>query len=524
MWSLKILTGSMAGQVFHLTEGRHTIGRDESADLVVKSKGVSKEHARFVVLGQSLLVEDLGSRNGTFVNGRRVRNQVLKPGDKVGLFDVLLDVQISNLHTQPSNPGYNYVQGNAAVWSSPSFEQSVEVAQAPEKGLPLGEVPLQARLHEKFENLVMPFIYELARKTDFRSFIGGMVAIYIALVTTLAVLPMNQLSQKRVLNESQRRAMTLAELLADKYKRAVEANLTSSFSTQSVDREEGVELAVVVSADDGSILAPANKMGAYEKHVFVTKARRQESKFTEQFESSKIGASFPISVYKPETDSYRPIAYSVVVYNTDTLADDGGQVTSLVIKVLLIALCLGGLLFIILIRVIENPIERITAQLDSATREKRDTILNEYKAPSMDRLILNINSLLSRALHAGDSPAPGPFEDIGAELTSLVRMHLMPAIAISQEKRIVMLNQKFEDLIGMRLANLEGQSLDTLTDQALKLNLEELLQRCDGQPSLIQTNHLEIGGHEYQIEAVALTTSGTPKGYLVVLTLREGHL
>ncbi|MBI2571759.1 MAG: DUF898 family protein [Candidatus Schekmanbacteria bacterium] len=64
-----------------------TVGRDESCHVVIPQRSVSKQHARLTVTGNSVLVEDLGSANGTFVNGSRVTRQSLKDGDTVA-FDI----------------------------------------------------------------------------------------------------------------------------------------------------------------------------------------------------------------------------------------------------------------------------------------------------------------------------------------------------------------------------------------------------------------------------------------------------
>lgn len=62
-----------------------TIGRSPGCDLVVQSEYVSSEHARLYREGDALFVEDLGSRNGTFVNGVRIQRAMVSPGDRVSL-------------------------------------------------------------------------------------------------------------------------------------------------------------------------------------------------------------------------------------------------------------------------------------------------------------------------------------------------------------------------------------------------------------------------------------------------------
>ena len=62
---------------------RHVIGRDPGCDFKVSSDAISRRHARLEFREGRLVVTDLGSANGTFVNGRRVRERVLEVGDEV---------------------------------------------------------------------------------------------------------------------------------------------------------------------------------------------------------------------------------------------------------------------------------------------------------------------------------------------------------------------------------------------------------------------------------------------------------
>jgi len=57
---------------FPLEEGTHVIGRDRSCDIPIDSQGISRQHARLVISDGHAAVEDLGSKNGTYVRGARI--------------------------------------------------------------------------------------------------------------------------------------------------------------------------------------------------------------------------------------------------------------------------------------------------------------------------------------------------------------------------------------------------------------------------------------------------------------------
>ena len=67
-----------------LAEGENLIGRDPEATVRIDIGGVSRRHAKIVVEGGSAILEDLGSKNGTYLRGRRVQKPTrLAHGDEI---------------------------------------------------------------------------------------------------------------------------------------------------------------------------------------------------------------------------------------------------------------------------------------------------------------------------------------------------------------------------------------------------------------------------------------------------------
>ena len=83
---LTVLTGGAAGQQFKLASGSYTIGRAPNAKIRLEDDGISRTHARVITEADKAWVEDLQSRNGTFVNGDRIKDRTeLRDGDKLQL-------------------------------------------------------------------------------------------------------------------------------------------------------------------------------------------------------------------------------------------------------------------------------------------------------------------------------------------------------------------------------------------------------------------------------------------------------
>jgi diguanylate cyclase (GGDEF)-like protein len=83
---LIMLSGNAVGEVYTLTHER-LLGRGQQCDLRIQGEGISRRHARLTATGDSYLLEDLRSTNGTFINGERVSSTVLKDGDKIQIGD-----------------------------------------------------------------------------------------------------------------------------------------------------------------------------------------------------------------------------------------------------------------------------------------------------------------------------------------------------------------------------------------------------------------------------------------------------
>jgi DNA-binding winged helix-turn-helix (wHTH) protein len=79
-----------------LPEGANVIGRAHDAAIRIDSGGVSRHHARIVVNGELARVEDLGSKNGTFVAGEPITDsRVLRDGDEIRVGPVALTFKIA---------------------------------------------------------------------------------------------------------------------------------------------------------------------------------------------------------------------------------------------------------------------------------------------------------------------------------------------------------------------------------------------------------------------------------------------
>jgi predicted component of type VI protein secretion system len=121
-------SGPSVGKVYVLDKNELFVGRDLSNDIVINDPEISRRHARLYSQGNSYVLEDLGSTNGSFVNGQRLMGpNVLRPGDTVTFgermsmvfesSDYDQDATVVSPSARPSFGGQN--QGPAQVYTTP---------------------------------------------------------------------------------------------------------------------------------------------------------------------------------------------------------------------------------------------------------------------------------------------------------------------------------------------------------------------------------------------------------------------
>ncbi|MCA9555123.1 MAG: GGDEF domain-containing protein [Myxococcales bacterium] len=81
--ALICISGRSIGQMFLITQEETTVGRAPECDIFLDDEGVSRHHAKVIRQGETLIVMDLGSTNGTYVDGERVQVLTLEDGLKI---------------------------------------------------------------------------------------------------------------------------------------------------------------------------------------------------------------------------------------------------------------------------------------------------------------------------------------------------------------------------------------------------------------------------------------------------------
>lgn len=132
--SLKVLSGTHEGKLIQIKDEKFLIGRGDSCQLRPKSESISRKHCAIVQKDGRLLLVDLKSRNGTFINEKQVspdKAKILKNGDRLRCgqleFEVLLEVGIAN-SKQPEVQSVKDAAGRMTEQSSLDSRESVDIS------------------------------------------------------------------------------------------------------------------------------------------------------------------------------------------------------------------------------------------------------------------------------------------------------------------------------------------------------------------------------------------------------------
>src|SRR5437867_1375004 len=93
MARLVLLSEGLTGRSFERKVEKTTVGRVEDNAFQIPETSVSSHHAEILLRGNDVVIKDLNSTNGTFINGEKVAEAVLKPGQilRLGMIEMRLE-------------------------------------------------------------------------------------------------------------------------------------------------------------------------------------------------------------------------------------------------------------------------------------------------------------------------------------------------------------------------------------------------------------------------------------------------
>ena len=178
MAKLVVLTQSMAGRSVDLGE-RTTIGRVEDNTFQIAEPSVSSRHCEILLQGSEVLVKDLGSTNGTFINGEKITERVLKPGQTLRLGNVELKLDAPGA---PGAPASTPAPASGAAPATPPPPKK-EPARASSGGVSMDDLGGRTAV---FDN---KSVFTKKKKSKNMAFwIGAGVIIFVIIILILVLI------------------------------------------------------------------------------------------------------------------------------------------------------------------------------------------------------------------------------------------------------------------------------------------------------------------------------------------------
>jgi hypothetical protein len=132
--ALRFISGKYQGGEFPMVPNKEiVVGRSSDLDMVLVEEMVSRKHARIAYENDAVVIEDLGSTNGTFVNGEKIKRAQLKEGDRVLIGTSILKVIVmDNSSHEQARPNLEVVAAQRRTSSPRTMSGSIDEVPLPD--------------------------------------------------------------------------------------------------------------------------------------------------------------------------------------------------------------------------------------------------------------------------------------------------------------------------------------------------------------------------------------------------------
>jgi len=147
---LHLVKGNPQGKQVEVPPGMLTIGRAEDSDLIIASTRVSRHHCEIINEDNRVLIRDKKSGNGTLVNGEKIEEVVLTPGDEIQVGPLTFAIEIDGKRqrvaapvAKPAAPAKPVAQAKPLAHAAPAAKAGPSLKPAPKpaaKPIPKGPV------------------------------------------------------------------------------------------------------------------------------------------------------------------------------------------------------------------------------------------------------------------------------------------------------------------------------------------------------------------------------------------------
>jgi hypothetical protein len=515
MYKLVIVGGKLRGQEFTLKSGDNTLGRDSSCDIPFPVDGISKKHLTLTVTDDVVYLQDTGSANGTFLNGKLIKRVTVKSGDKIGLPNAILQL----VHVKEKKIVVKKKTSNVR-----EREESVDDIMAG------GKPPesLVGKIFWLFKYKFMPVLHGINQEYEWRVLLAFFTAAFAMITISLTIFPVLQDSKEVLVTEIANRGAHYAEEIGRMNAAALEQKNLERIDTTFLDTEEGV-VSYELFDLEGRIVRPISRLNEYTNDPFSVQTREwfavnKNSKVKKQLlENSQIGIGKIILAYNTRSGNPEPVGIIAIRFAPRTLAIEATKSSKLYFESLITSLLVAILFFGIVYYLTLRPIEEIRYQVEDALRGKRRNIESKLLFEELNPVRNAVNSGLQRIreLQRDESAIdPNDIESDDSYVTTLSEFMLGaqgPVIVLNSSKNLMKINTQAEDICGIRFSMAEGMNiLDITKERGFAATLIELCDNSANNSGSSQQGHYELQGKQYEIFVTSLMgKDGFAKGFYI---------
>ncbi len=502
MYKLVAVGGKLRGQEIVLNDGENTLGRSVESDHQIAIEGVSKKHMRVTVNGSTAFVEDLGSSNGTFVNGKLIKKMTVKDGDKIALPNVIFQI----VHVEEKKI---IVKKQVAKMTNDEVELDLDIRESPPDSL-------GGKMIWIFKQKLMPVIYNFNEQYEWSALLGILLFMFIGVNISLTIFPVLRDAKRLLILEVALRGKQYADEVARANSVALSRRDLDKLDTNFLDSADGVDSYELFDMD-GRIVRPIGKLNKNINDSFSVDAlnfykdpSNQERELIAPLGANKIGIGRLIRAYDVKVGRQENVGVIAIHFEPGTLQAQAASNSKAYLESLvtcgLVAIFFFGIVYFMTVR----PLEELRIQVENVLRGKKKELDSPYLFREIAPLRNTLNSMLQRLreLQNTDTGEMASAEEDGPYVRSLMEFlqgAQGPVMVLDSEKLIQGLNLEAEDLIGIRQSSGQGQSLlDAARDQGFAATVIDLCDQSANNGGVNQKETYEIGGKDTSLNVVAV--------------------
>lgn len=462
---MKIIVKDKSGNTkeIPLREQDYTIGRDENCDIPLRDPRVSRQHARIEVKGDSVRIIDLGSSNGTFIEGKRIQNQLLKAGDVIDIGGFFLTF------------GEKIPRGTA--------DFNIQAARVP------GEIVQEEKIEEHVSGRgkTSKFIGLFTGSLNARFLLA--LILFVIFTIVFIVIPVASIQYSLISKESYKKGIALARFFAAKNKEFLKSGEDILLDVESIMKEEGVLYAYIVD-NTGKVRAPATMMGN-----ILTDSISQKAVATKEILIQKRGiGEFDFAI--PITHEAIRIGVARLGFSTRGMSMVMSELSLWLIISVPVTILLGFFLARYLTGFVTTPLNHISEDMEliNKGRQKKLTRIGRIKeisnlAEVINDFIMRVNLKIENMEKRVESEIIIGKERMSAILKSVTE----GVIYMDTEGKIAFINMSAQRIMGLKEQEGAGKHLiEIIKNDSLLHHILDSVKQSREKPGVIISSSSDI--------------------------------